>query len=311
MSEIDFQKLRRLDFALLLVFREVFRSGSSTMAANRLGLSQPAISHALNRLRDLIGDPLFLRRANGFRPTPAATDLAPRIEALIASAGEMLGAAPPFDAATSERLFRVAANDFAGSLLTAPLIADIAARAPRARLSFRFSIGPVAFKALRENELDVGMGLFNELPDDIVGQPLFEETYCVVARIGHPALRAGLDLATFLELGHLLVSFVGDLTGSIDATLKRQGLSRRIVAGSPMFLNAFAAVACSDLIATVPRRLAQRFAPGFGLQIFPPPLRIEPFTVELIRSRLSLGDPAVDWIAERIAVALQQAPATV
>jgi DNA-binding transcriptional LysR family regulator len=303
MSDIDIIKLRRLDFSLLLVFREIMRQGRSTAAAERLGLSQPAISHALGRLRDLTEDPLFLRRPNGLQPTPLALQIAPNIDALIQLAGETLGSDRKFDPAASDRLFRIAANDFAGSLLMAPLIADFAVRAPSARLSFRFAIGPVGFNGLRDSELDVVIGRFDSLPEGLIGTTLFEDGYSVIARAGHPSLKSGLDLERYLALGHLLVSFSGDLTGTVDKSLKQRGLTRRIVAGSPMFLNAFAAVAESDLIATTPTRLAKRFAPAFGLRMHTPPLAIDPVVMELVRTRTSLGDPTIDWLANRIAAA--------
>lgn len=304
MSDIDIAKLRRLDFSLLLIFREIIRQGRSAAAAERLGLSQPAISHALARLRDLTGDPLFLRRPNGLQPTPLALRLAPRIDALIQLAGEALGDHGAFVPAASDRLFRIATNDYAGSLLTAPLIADVAVQAPAARLSFRFAIGKSAIKGLRDGDLDLAIGRFAGLPDGMTATRLFEDSYCVIARAGHAALQGGLDLPAYLALGHLLVSFTGGLTGTVDAGLKRLGLTRRIVAGSPMFLTALAAVAASDLIATVPARLARRFAPAFGLACFEPPLALDPLVIEMVRSRLSLGDPAVDWLATRIAAIL-------
>ena len=188
----------------------------------------------------------------------------------------------------------------------APLIADLTDQAPAARLSFRFAIGAVGFKGLRDNERDVVIGRFDSLPDGLFGKILFEDDYSVIARADHPDLRSGLDLERYLALGHILVSFSGDLTGTVDQCLRKLNLTRRIVAGSPMFLNAFAAVAGSDLIATTPTRLARRFAPAFGLSMYAPPLTLDPVVVELVRTKVSLGDPAVDWLADRIAAAFDQ-----
>lgn len=216
MVDIDIMKLRRLDFALLLVFREIIRHGKASVAAERLGLSQPAVSHALARLRDLTGDPLFLRRPNGFQPTPAAVALAPKVEALLALADDAMGAARRFDPGSSTRLFRISANDFTGPLLTAPLIADFGTAAPAARLAFSFNYGPAGFKALHANELDVMLGRFDALPDGLVALRLFEDDYRVIARANHPELRAGLDLQTYLALGHLVVSFTGELQGTVE-----------------------------------------------------------------------------------------------
>jgi DNA-binding transcriptional LysR family regulator len=119
-------------------------------------------------------------------------------------------------------------------------------------------------------------------------------------RSRHPALRSGLTLDIYLSLNHLIVSFAGDLVGTIDEVLAQDGHSRRVAASSPMFLSAFAAAAASDLIVTAPRRLALRFARSFGLRILDLPFAAEPFLIDMVRSRSSIGDPAVDWLVERI-----------
>jgi DNA-binding transcriptional LysR family regulator len=301
MTDIDATKLRRLDFALLLIFQEVYRSHRSTAAAERLGLSQPAISHALGRLRDLFGDPLFLRRPTGLQPTARANELAPKIDALLVQAAATIDGPREFDAESTRRHFRISANDFAATLITAPLLSALGSEAPQARLSLSFAGGPSqAFRKLREGDLDIAIGRFPSVPEDCHVERLFQETYQVVARSRHPALRSGLTLDIYLSLDHLIVSFAGDLVGTIDEILARDGHSRRVAASSPMFLSAFAAAAASDLIVTAPRRLAVRFARRFGLRVLDLPFAAEPFPVDMIRSRSSTGDPAVDWLVERI-----------
>jgi len=294
-------KLRQLDFSLLLIFQEVYRSRRSTAAAERLGLSQPAVSHALGRLRQIVGDRLFLRQPSGLRPTPRAIELAPRVDAILRLAGEALNGPAKFDPSASCRLFRVSANDFVGTLLTEPLISLFAQAAPSAGLSLSFAGGPaLAFKKLRENDLDVAIGRFPHVPDDCTTARLFEETYLVVARPGHPQIRKGLKLGTYLASGHIIVSFAGDLVGTIDECLAQKGLSRRVVASSPMFLTAFATAAKSDLLVTAPKRLVQRYAGNFGLQVFELPFATEAFFMDLVRSQYSMSDPAVDWLVENI-----------
>jgi DNA-binding transcriptional LysR family regulator len=301
MSNIHEMKLRRLDFSLLLVFQEVYRSRRSTAAAARLGLSQPAISHALGRLRHVLEDQLFVRGPSGLRPTPRAAELAPKVDAILRLAGEALDGPAKFEPLASDRVFRVSVNDFVGTLLTEPLVSLFAKAAPSAGLALSFAGGPaLAFKKLRENDLDLAIGRFPELPGDCRGERLFEETYLAVARPGHPRLGQGLEFGTYLDVGHLIVSFAGDLVGTIDEYLARKGLSRRVVASSPMFLTAFAAAAKSDLLVTAPRQLVQRYAKNFGLQVFELPFMPEPFFIDLIRSQYSISDPAIDWLAQHI-----------
>jgi DNA-binding transcriptional LysR family regulator len=301
MSDIQEMKLRQLDFSLLVIFQEVYRSRRSTAAAKRLALSQPAISHALGRLRQILEDPLFVRGPNGLLPTPRAVELAPKVDAILGLAGEVINGPAKFDPLASRRLFRVSVNDFVGTLLAEPLISLFARVAPSAGPALSFAGGPgLAFKKLRENDLDVAIGRFPEVPDDCRTARLFEETYLVVARPDHPQIRQGQDLDTYLASGHLIVSFAGDLVGTIDEQLARRGLSRRVVASSPMFLTAFAAAAKSDLLVTAPKRLAQRYATNFGLQVFKLPFAPEVFFMDIVRSQYSISDPAIDWLVENI-----------
>lgn len=301
MSEISDAKLRKFDLGLLLIFQEVYRRGNLTAAADRLRLSQPAISQALKRFEELLEEPLFIRSPAGMRPTSRATEIAAKVDALLALASETLMSRLRFDPATSNRLFKVHAADFSASLLTAPLVQRIAAQAPAAKLSVGFAGRPAdVFHLLRTGGLDLAVGRFPDLPEDCVASPLFEEDYQVIARVGHPSVRDGLDLDIYLQCQHTVVSFSGDLTGTVDGDLASLGHSRQVVVASPMFLSAFAAVSTSDLIATTPRRLASRFAGAFGLAAYELPFRASPFRIDLIRARSSLMDRALDWLTEEI-----------
>jgi DNA-binding transcriptional LysR family regulator len=305
MSCISDAKLRRLDLCLLIVFQEVYRRGSSSAAAARLRLTQPAISQALKRLEELLEEPLFVRSPSGMRPTRRALEIAPKVDSLLELASETLSSPSRFDPASSERLFRVSANDFAASLLAAPLVRKLGLIAPKVRLSLGFAGGPAqAFHLLGTGALDLAIGRFPDLPRDCVASRLFEEDYQVVARQEHPCVRQGLDLETYLRCQHVIVSFAGDLSGTLDEDLARLGRVRQVVVASPMFLSAFAAVAASDLIATAPRRLVVRFAHAFGLAAYELPFAASRFRIDLIRARSSLRDRALDWLSEEIRIAL-------
>jgi DNA-binding transcriptional LysR family regulator len=270
-----------------------------------LRLSQPAISQALKRLEELLEEPLFIRSPAGMRPTSRAIEIAPKVDALLELASETVMNRLRFDPATSNRLFRVHGADFAASLLTAPLVRRFAVYAPAAKLSLGFAGGPSqVFHLLRTGGLDLAVGRFPDLPKDCVAARLFEEDYQVVARAGHPLMRGGLDLDTYLQCQHIIVSFAGDLTGTVDGDLASLGRTRNVVVASPMFLSAFAAASNSDLVATMPRRLAARFAGVFGLAAYELPFPASPFQIDLIRARSSLKDRALDWLTEEIQMVL-------
>ena len=298
--DIDHTNIRRLDFSLLLIFDEILRRERTTAVAERLGLSQSAISHALARLRDIFGDPLFLRRSDGLTPTRRALELAPKIRDLMRLTQEAVSGSPSFDPASSQRVFRLAANDLAATLFGAPLLQRLEAEAPGARLTTRFAVGAEALDGLRRDEIDLAIGRFYDKPDSFSSSLLLQESFVVVARRDHPAIGASLDLETYVRLDHALVSFSGKLTGVADQALAARGLQRRVRVSVPMYLAAFAAVSSSDLIATVPARLASRFAADFRLRVLAAPLPIEGFPVSLVWYNSAKLDPGLDWLIARV-----------
>src|SRR3990167_3430386 len=160
MSDIDSANIRKLDGGLLLLWRELMRQGRATAAGERLGLSQSGVSHALGRLREVFGDPLFLRRPHGLVPTRRALDLAPRIELLTSLTQEAMGGQGAFDPAASARQFHIGAADFVTSLVCAPLLSRLKAAAPGVSVAFRTLVGAAAFDALRRGEIDLALGRF-------------------------------------------------------------------------------------------------------------------------------------------------------
>lgn len=303
--DIDINHIRRLDGGLLLVFRELVATGQATAAAEHLGLSQSAVSHALRRLRAALGDPLFERRPNGLVPTVRALQLVPVVDEILALSQTLAPAGGDFDPSVSRRHFRIGAADLISTLLAGPLTRQFQTAAPQARFSFSFLVGQAACEAVRRNELDVALGRFHALPRGLSSTLLFEERFVVIARRGHPALEKGLDLDTFLSLDHLLVSFLGHVTGPVDEVLQARGLSRRVKGSLPLFLSVFDAVAGSDAIAAVSRRLAERLAGIYSLDIWPVPVDVPAFPVVAVRRAPPLRDPGFDWLMDGVKAALQ------
>lgn len=297
---VDFSdaELRRLDLTLLLVFEEAMASGKLSAVARRLGLTQSAISHALKRLRDIFGDELFIRTPRGVQPTPRAVSLrAPLSEALRLIAGAVRPQA--FDAAATDRTFRIAAPDMETTLFAPVLIRPGGGPG----FVFRPLIRRAAIEALLAAEVDLALGYTSERPPGCESAVLFEEDYLVVGRAGHPALARPLDLDSYTGAGHVLTAPGGTLGGVVDHVLKSEGRSRRVVVAVPYFLAALATVAASDLLATVPRRLALAYAAVFGLGTAEPPLAIRRFTVRMTWSRRSGSDPGVAWLRGQLMAA--------
>jgi DNA-binding transcriptional LysR family regulator len=297
MNDID---IRRLDFTLLLVFRELLRTQRTTIAAQRLRLSQSAISHALTRLRAIFGDDLFLRRSNGLEPTEAAWALGAKVDAILALAEEALSGDGQFAPERSRRVFRLAANDYIVSLIAPALQARLAEKAPGVSLSFRFAVGATALDAVRRNDVDLALGRFASLSDDVESERLGAERYLVTARQDHPDIGGGLDLETYLRLEHVLVSFRGDFRGTADLALSRLDARRKVKLSVPMFLTGFALIQKSDLLLTAPARLSRAFAPTFGLALHEPPFEIEPFDVSAVSASRKRGETGLAWLIGQI-----------
>ncbi|TAJ68571.1 MAG: LysR family transcriptional regulator [Phenylobacterium sp.] len=300
MSDIDQNKLRRLDGGLLLVFRELLRSGRASVAAERLGLSQPAISHALGRLRDLFEDPLFVRRPHGFEPTRRAIELGPRIEALIALAGDALTPDSRFDPASSKRMFRLSAPEFVTALIGGQLVNRLKAVAPGVTFVVVHHTEDQALRALKIGEADFAVGRFGAARPGYVVEPLFEDAYCAVARVGHPKIDGAMDWETWRDTGHIYARSTSETGGDVTKD-EGDGLAA-MLAAVPQWLTALVLVASTDGIATVPRRLAERHAKMLGLQVIDPPF--EPFRIQVsVMRRTGVSDAGVDWFLDEVRAA--------
>ena len=299
-SQINLSKIKRLDGSLLLIFRELMRHRRTTTVAERLGLTQSAVSHALARLRELFEDALFVRRPNGLEPTQRALEIAPRIDELIHLTEMALDTGNAFDPAITRRIFRIGGGDFMSALIAAPLLHLFEREAPQASFVFRFALGQEAFDGMRRDEVDIAVGRLRPRSNDFIVENLYQENYCVVARQDHPRVRGAIDLQTFSELGHVIIALGNDLEQLGDDRLKQQNIERRMVAAVPRFLTGFTLVAQSDALLTVQRRLAVRYADAFKLQVLKVPYPSESFPIVAVRRQQDKDDAAINWLIEKV-----------
>lgn len=313
MNEFDSVQIRKLDGGLLLIFRELMARRRASDVAQHLGLSPSAISHALGRLRDLFGEPLFIRRSHGLEPTQKALELAPRVERLLGLIDEMVSSESGFDPAASRRRFRIACPEDIASLIAQPLIAAFRLEAPRATFSTRWAILERALRAVHRGEADVALGVFLTIPAGLASQTLLEDDYCVIARQGHPRVQGALDGPTYARVGHL---YVGNPDGALadeapidrptmDATYGELPVTPQIRTHGyvAQWETAMLAVSGSDVLAECPRSLARRYADRLGLQVLDPPYPPFRFTVQAVR-RAESNDAGVDWLMEKLAEAV-------
>jgi DNA-binding transcriptional LysR family regulator len=298
MQQLNDVQLRRLDLTLLIVFDEAIRSRRFGLVARKLGLTPSAISHAMVRLRDIFGDPLFQRRGNAVVPTPKAMSIAVPIRRVLDELRGVIGEGVTIDPARLERTFHIAALDYAITVLLPGALASFASTAPRTRFAL-VSLGRSdAIRGLDDGRLDLAIGVFAKVPDGFRSVPLSQERFVVTCRRDHPVVSKQLNLDRFLALDHLLVSAAGDFEGAVDVALGRMGLKRRVVAALPQFLAALATVAGSDAAVTVPEGVARRYADRFGLAVLPPPLELPGFEVVALSGPASAFDPAIAWLTD-------------
>lgn len=297
MSDIDSTTLRRLDLTVLLVFLGLMRRRKAVEVAAELGLTQSAISHSIRRLRDVFGDPLFLRRQQGMEPTALAVALEPRIRSAVDALSDALRSEAAFDPKTAHRTLRIAAYDAEMTALVPRLLCQLDADAPGLRPVFRTLGRQAALHALDSGEVDLAIGYFWDLPPAYRADALHRQGYRVVARAGHPVLDGELTPERYAGFRHVVVSPAGDLRGIVDSVLDQLGLRREVVAAVPLFFPALAAVAGSDLIATLPARLVESHGARFGLESRMPPVPIREFEVSAVRHRRDEKNGMHDWLA--------------
>jgi DNA-binding transcriptional LysR family regulator len=302
MADIDNTKMRQLDFTLLLVMQSLLHHRRTTAAAAELGLSQSAISHALARLRVLFSDPLFLRRPHGLEPTRHALEIGPRIEKVLREAREAMGLVDLFDPLTTTRGFRIAAPDFLGTLLAAPLLRTFEREAPKARFALRIQLGQDALSSLDRDEIDIALGRFPAPSDGFAVTPLYNDRYCLIGRANHPELKAKVTKALFERLDHVAVSVGGDFRAYTDDDFRDLGLKRNIVATVPRFTVAFDVVSHTNAVAIAPSRLAYAYAKAFKFQAHDLPVALSP--VRVVAVRRANPDPGLDWLIDRLTALL-------
>lgn len=261
--------LAGFDLNLLLVFDAVMRERHVTRAGDRIGMSQPAMSNALNRLRHHLKDDLFLRGPDGMRPTYRALELAGPVRDALQNLETALDPAV-FDPATANRSFAVGTNDYALPTLMPELAARLQTEAPNIKIRLVSSAGHT-FEMLDTQAIDVGISAFGTIPERFASATLVEDRYVLIMREGHPLAQGGLSLADYAGARHLLVSPRGDSRGFVDDELAEHGLERQIAMTVTNFASAPGLLAASDLILAMPERIARRVAPIFGLATRPAP----------------------------------------
>jgi DNA-binding transcriptional LysR family regulator len=300
--------LRHFDLNLLRVLDALLKERHVTQAAQRLGLSQPAVSAALARLREAFGDELFVKRPHGVEPTARALALEAPLALVLATIRERLLDAPGFDPATSARAFTLIVGEVGQAVFAPRLLARLRALAPQATVRFVYPDADTRLAMLEDGRADLAIGPFPRWSDSdaLFQQKLYARPLLGVARAGHPALADGaLTLARFAALDHAIVGARSDFDRLVEPALQRLKLARRVVAELGHVAGAAQALAALDLVAIVPATLAETWQREAGLQAFALPFELPPHEVKQFWHRTRHRDPAVTWLRELVATEFQ------
>ena len=284
-----------IDLNLLRVFDAVLHEKGVTPAATRLGLTQPAVSNALARLRKLFGDALFVRTPRGVDPTPFARELAEPVRQALALLESALAHGPGFDPATSTRAFRFYMSDLGQIEFLPPLVERVHREAPDVRLeAVALDVEDIA-AALAAGSLDVAVGFLPGLAAPVRRRALFRDPYLCLMRADHDI--KSLTKKNFLGASHALVSYRGGHR-VIEEALDRAGLARKVALRVPHFTVVPMILEKSDLILTLPARVARVFERRGRLKALPPPVAIPPAEVALYWHERFEPDPGNRWLRE-------------
>jgi DNA-binding transcriptional LysR family regulator len=264
MHDGETMRLRNLDLNLLLVFDAIMRERSVVRAAEAVALSQPAVSHALNRLRHALKDRLFVRTPSGMIPTPRAEQLALPVRKAL---NDLLAAieGDTFDPSTAAHRFTIAVNNYGAVVAAGPIVAATRAHAPAVRLSLVPSGTLNLGDKLDRGELDLAISASAPEGERFASQLLIEDRFVAVFRSGHPALRKRFTVASLAEIRHLAISSSGENLDFVDELLRKHK-GARVVAADVPYLSAGAVLVQSNLVAILGRKLAIEFRRAYPIE---------------------------------------------
>ena len=290
-------RLPEIDGGLLLALDALLKDRNVTHAAARLGITQPALSARLSRLRQLFDDPLLIPAASGrgMVPTPHAAAIQPELTRIIERLRDFANLAQVFDPATSTRVFRIAATDNPAAIIAPDLVPLLRERAPGVRLAFVVPNKVRIATDLEEGNVDLFIGAAEDAAGSLISRTLFDEKFVTAQRRGHPRGEKPFTLEEFCALDHLLISTSGgSFTGMIDDALFARGYERRVSVSVQNYALAPLVLMNSNCICTLPQRFLQRFTSS--LDLLDPPLNLARFKMNAFWHPRMSSDHAHTWM---------------
>ncbi len=298
--------MKDLDLRLLSVFDEVYKTRSVSGAAEVLDMSQPAVSVALAKLRRHFGDPLFVRTSAGMEPTPLGEGLVRPVRDALSALDAVLGHHQGFDPSSSRRTFRVCMADISQLVLLPRLWERLRRSAPHIHIEI-LPLSSDIGRQLESGEADLALGFMPQLEAGFYQTVLFEQTFVCLVSAHHPRVRKSLSLAQFQREDHAVISSSGAAPLLIDQAIAKQGIQRKVAVKIPNFIGAALVVEHTDLVITIPARLAEVLRDRGELRSFPVPFPLPGYQVKQHWHERYHQDPGSRWLRQVIAE-LMQAP---
>jgi DNA-binding transcriptional LysR family regulator len=293
------------DLSLLLTLDALLQEENVTLAAKRLGLSTPAASHALARIRERLGDPVLVRAGRSMVLTPRAEQLRPLVRSLVEDAARVMSAAVPFAPSGLTRTFTIFTTDHVLLVLGPAVDRILREEAPDVCLRFLPSVME-DWIPLRDGVADLSVCILGHFPAEFRTRQLFTDRFVCVVRADHPRVGKRLTLDEYLALDHIVVSPLGHRSG-VDAVLAERGLERRVRRIVPFFNSGLLLAAATDYALTVSDRAALALAGTLGLRIVEPPLPLSSYSLNLLWHPRLENEPANRWLREVFVRAAKEA----
>lgn len=293
------------DLGLLVSLDALLQEGSVTGAARRVGRSTPAMSHALSRIRERLGDPILVRSGRGMLLTPRALALKAQVHQVVTEARRALTPERPFDRRELTATYVVSATDYVLAIVGGALDRLLREEAPQVCLRFIPNTLDDATR-LRDAGSDLAVGIYGDLPQEMRHRQLMTDRFVCVVRAGHPVASAGLTLDRFVQLPHVQVAPRGTPGGYLDDVLRERGLTRRIARAVPYFVAALQLVSQTDYVLTISERVARRYNALFGLEILPVPVKLRPYALSLVWHPRVDGDAGHRYLRDTFVRASKQ-----
>jgi len=291
----------KYDLNLLPVFLTLMDERNVTRAAERLGMTQPALSNALGRLRDTLRDPLFIRERYGMKPTQMAEELAPVVPAALSSLDDAIGGQQEFDPALATRQFTIAPNSYVEYALMPVVVARLREIAPGIRLRLIPFGNDLIETGAVSGATEIVLGRVIDPPDNMVVQHIMDDGLACVVRKDHPDVGDSLSQEKYEGMKHVNVLPPGRMRAGLFQALQQRGVKREVAVSVTHFLAVPEMIAVSDYCATLPRLICQRLARDERLKILAAPVDLGTFPVELAWHVRYRSDPAHRWLRSLIA----------